>query len=221
MTPAPFGMRYAERESMRVLAAIAVYFLLACPALHGQDAPAKGASETVVVLKSTVTIPANDLRRVRLPRVRAGAILTVQFQVEPGPAAAGEAPGVPRTDALEVEILRREMGNWRRSHLRPVQPSLVATQGELRFRIEDEREYLVVVRQAGDAKSPVQAAFQIELRGPAGTLVPSVRTLSKEKRTAVTVFSLGFLWTALMVCGVPIIRAFRSRRTPPLPPWYA
>ncbi len=228
--PMFFGLRYAERESMRVIAMIAACFLLAQAVLRGQGAPAKGAAEAVVLLKSTVKIPPNDLRRVRLPRVKAGAILTVQFQVAPGGAAgqmgdgqagAGGAPETGEDHALEVEILRRELGSWGKIQLLPMQPALIATRGELQFRIPDEREYLVAMRLGGEAKRPVEAAFHIELRGAEGTLVPTVQTLSKEKRTAVTVFSLGFLWTALMVCGVPIIRAFRSRRTPPSPPWYA
>lgn len=223
---------------MRVLAAIAVCFLLSLPPLLGQDAVAKtaqGETETVVVLRATVEVPPNDLRRIRLPRARMGASVLVALDAgagdstslhgsEPeGPAAggAGGAPDGSAANPFEVEILRREVTWWGKVRFRQMQAAVIATKGDLDFQIPDDSEYQVALRQVGDSKRPARIALQVELRGAGETLAPKVRTLSRERRIAVAVFSLGFLWTTLVICGVPLIRAFRSRRTPPSPPWYA
>lgn len=223
---------------MRVLAAIAVCFLLALPALVGQDTiekPAQGETETVVVLRATVEVPPNDLRRIRLPRAQKGASVLVTLRAETGDSTARDGSGAngpaaggtggPRdgsaANPFEVEILRREATWWGKVGFRQMQTALIATEGNLDFQIPDDSEYQVALRQVGDAKRPARIALQVELRGTGEALAPKVRTLSRERRIAVAVFSLGFLWTTLVICGVPLIRAFRSRRTPPSPPWYA
>ncbi len=242
------GLRYSGRESMRVSAAIAVCLLLVVPVLRGQSALEELSKEragTLVLVDETVDVPPDDFRRVRLPRVRAGAVLWVKFRTAPEAAQASRSSGadVPaakdgtggqaasdrtgrensdgESGGIQVEILRRNDAKPGKVSYRQMQPALIGEQGELQFQIPDEGEYVVAVRQAGAPRDTAHVSLHVEVRGRGGVLAPKAQTLSRERRIAVAVFSLGFLWTALMVCGVPIIRAFRSRRTPPSPPWYA
>ncbi len=233
---------------MRVLAAIAVCLLLVAPALRGYsslDALSKARTGTLFLVNQTVDVPPDDFRRVRLPRVRAGAVLWVKFRTLPaagqaspnsGPAGSaaldgrgeptanadpGRESGDSESNGFHVEILRRDDAKLGKVSYRQVQPALIAEQGELQFQIPDEGEYVVTVRQAGPPRDTADISLQVEVRGDGGAIVPQAQTLSREKRIAVAVFSLGFLWTTLVICGVPLIRAFLSRRRPPSPPWYA
>lgn len=233
---------------MRVLAAIAVCLLLVAPALRGYSSLeelSKARTGMLFLVNETVDVPPDDFRRVRLPRVRAGAALWVKFRTVPGPAQAsrksgrggpadsdgrGSPTGSDRTggedgdgesSGFQVEILRRNGEKLGKVSYRQMQPALIAEQGELQFQIPDEGEYVVSVQQAGHRRDTAYVSLQVEVRGAGGVLVPQAQTLSRERRIAVAVFSLGFLWTTLMVCGVPLIRAFRSQRRPPSPPWYA
>ena len=233
------GVRYSGRESMRVVAAIAACLLFASLALRGQSALEELSRErtgTLFLVDETVDVPPDDFRRLRLPRVRAGAVLWVKFRTVPEAAQASRSSDadVPTASAggdreagengiggFQVEILRRNDAKLGKVSYRQMRPALIAEQGELQIQIPDEGEYVVTVRQAGTSLNSAHASLQVEVRGAGGALAPKAQTLSRERRIAVAVFSLGFLWTTLMVCGVPIIRAFRSRRTPPSPPWYA
>jgi hypothetical protein len=208
---------------MRVFAAIVFCFLLAIPRLNGQDAPATPDPqdlEKVTVLSATVEIPPNDLRRVRLPRLRAGDSVMVEFHTVPA-TPTGASPARDADGPFEVEILRREESRRGKVSYRQLHPVLLATQGDLHYRIPDDGDYVVALRRAGNATRPAQIALRVQVGQATEAALPKVKTLSRERRIAVAVFSLGFLWTTLMICGVPLIRAFRSRRRQTLPSWYA
>ncbi|MDZ7637047.1 MAG: hypothetical protein U5J83_02135 [Bryobacterales bacterium] len=200
---------------MRLVLAIAFIGMSAASSLLAQigSPEQERPVQATTVLNATVDIPPNDLRRVRLPRLSEGAIVLVEFR----PAAAADGPRVP----VEIEILRRdELGKGKVGY-RSMRPSLLAMQGELNYRVPEDGDYVVALRQAGRASRPARVTLHVQLRQPAAPPPPPVKTLSREKRIAVTVFSLGFLWTTLAICGVPLIRAFRSRRRRPSPPWFA
>ena len=92
------GVRYSGRESMRVVAAIAACLLFASLALRGQSALEELSRErtgTLFLVDETVDVPPDDFRRLRLPRVRAGAVLWVKFRTVPEAAQASRSSDYP------------------------------------------------------------------------------------------------------------------------------
>lgn len=162
----------------------------------------------ITVLHSRVLIPPRELRRVSLAELPKGAELFVEYRAE--------VPG----RQIQLEVLRRDgVGEGNRAY-RNLRRLPLDSQGTLRYSVESEGDYMVALRQAEGAKSPLHVELRVELSQGAVAPRPQIQTLSHEKRLAVAVFSLGFLWTTVVLCGVPILRAFRSRRKREVHPWY-
>jgi hypothetical protein len=162
----------------------------------------------ITVLHSRVLIPPRELRRVSLAELPKGAELFVEYRAE--------VPG----RQIQLEVLRRDgVGEGNRA-FRNLRRLPLDSQGTLRYSVESEGDYIVALRQAEGAKSPLHVELRVELSQGAVAPRPQIQTLSHEKRLAVAIFSLGFLWTTVVLCGVPILRAFRSRRKREVHPWY-
>jgi hypothetical protein len=179
--------------------------------LAAQDAPVTqpGQPRVVSVLNTVVSIPSGDLRRVSLPRLAAGASLQVEFRMF--------SPELP----VEMELLRRERGGEGKAVFRHYGRVPLTASGDFRYAIPESGDYVLALRQVERTGRSARVQLQVRIRSASQPVAPMVHTLSREKRIAVAIFSLGFLWTTLLVCGMPIIRAFRSRRRPSSPPWYA
>lgn len=172
-------------------------------------------------LERAVDLPSGDPRRITLPLMKAGAWLEVH--VEP---AAGTKSSMLRH--VQVEILRDDSalldGRRKRTQsladLQSVALSTGPWEQPVRYRAPWDGRYVVVLRQTNPSRETIPLEVRTNLYRQQ-TAKPSVYTLPAGTRTAVAVFSGGLLWTVLLLCGTPIIRAFRSRRTTPEPPWYA
>jgi hypothetical protein len=171
--------------------------------------PQPRQSEIVSVLNTVVTVPSADLRRLSLPRLTAGSHLQVEFR-----AFSPELP-------VEMELLRRERGGEGKAVFRHYGRVPLSAGGDFRYAIPESGDYVLALRQVERTGRSARVQLQVRIRVPSQPAAPTVYTLSREKRIAVAIFSAGFLWTTLLVCGMPIIRAFRSRRRPSSPPWYA
>lgn len=173
-------------------------------------------ARTIDVIQTTAEIPQGDLRRVRLPWMRAGDSLIVQFRVE-GQPEGPESGEQARPDPIHVEILRRERSWFGRVDYRQLRSALAAGQGEFEWRVPEDGDYVVALRKAASAGLPSRVTLGVKMRRHAGLTVTRISTAG---RLAVLSFSLGFLLTVFSSCGVPIIRAFRARKRPPSPPWF-
>lgn len=159
------------------------------------------------VIQRVISLPPQDVRRVTLSNLAAGSVIHVRFD------------SLTPTRPAQVELLLREQngsGTAYRS-LRLVGPT---ERGQLRFPVPEAGTYLITVRQPANAKRPINLGLEITLELPSPAATPAPRTLPTGTRIAVAVFSFGFLWTTLLLCGAPIIRAFRRRRTPQPQIWY-
>ncbi|MCW5963149.1 MAG: hypothetical protein KIT83_03845 [Bryobacterales bacterium] len=173
------------------------------------------------VLERTVNLPSGDPRRITLPRVNAGTRIEVMVT----PADAAETTDLHN---VQVEILRDD-AHVTETKRRPsrsaasLQSVLLSTgpwATPIRYQAPWDGHYLVVLRQSNASRAAIPLHVQARLQ--AGRMnSPEVYTLPPETRTAVAVFSAGLLWTTLLLCGAPIIRAFRSRRNFEEPPWFA
>lgn len=191
---------------LMLLHCIAAQSLTGQPAVRAQ---APRHTETLSVINTVVSIPTGDLRRVSLPRLRAGASLQVEFH--------SLSPALP----VEMELLRREGGEEGKTVFRHYGRISLTARGDFRYPIAESGDYLLALRQTERSGRTARVQLRVHVRTRAQSKAPAVYTLSHEKRIAVTIFSVGFLWTTLLVCGVPIVRAFRSRKRPSSPPWYA
>jgi hypothetical protein len=179
--------------------------------LAAQNAAAPDArqSEIESVLNAVVSVPSADLRRLSLPRLTAGSHLQVEFR-----AFSPELP-------VEMELLRRERGGEGRAVFRHYGRVPLTASGDFRFAIPESGDYVLALRQVERTGRAARVQLHVRVGEARRAAAATVHTLSREKRIAVAIFSVGFLWTTLLVCGMPIIRAFRSRRRPSSPPWYA
>lgn len=204
------ALRYAERGRMRWPVILALLHLIAIAPLGAQPAPAAspGATEAPSVLTTLVTIPSGDLRRVSLPRMGSGASLEVSYH-----ALSPEAP-------VELELLRRERGGEGKPVFRHHGRIPVTADGRFQYSVPEAGDFLLVLRQTERTGKTARVHLQVRIQGASTTVATEVRTLPRETRIAVAIFSVGFLWTTLLVCGVPVIRAFRSRKTPSSHLWY-
>lgn len=171
----------------------------------------------VTLFDQRVQLPSRDPRRVTLPAVHPGTVILVEAL--PSQDEAGLPPG-----ALQIEILRRETAadSPAASALESVYLFHGSPDGPLRYRVTRAGQYLVAVRQAGTGAADAAIRLRVRMeRAPSRPPRPAPRTLPEDTRIAVGVFSAGLLWTTLLLCGVPIIRAFRSRRRSGGPPWSA
>lgn len=183
-------------------------------AVNSEQAP-------LFVLEREVSLPSGDPRRITLPRMNAGTRIEVMVT----PAGASETNDLRD---VQVEILRDDapVSETKRRDGRSAvgfQSVLLSTgpwATPIRYEAPWDGHYLVVLRQSNPNGKSMGLHVITHLRtGPAKS--PEVYTLPPGTRTAVAVFSAGLLWTTLLLCGAPILRAFRSRRNFEEPPWFA
>ena len=197
---------------MRGAFCIPVLWAILCVPLLAQsdNVPILGEvpADRITVLHSRVLIPPRELRRVNLAHLPKGAELLVEY--------GAEVPG----RRIQLELLRRNGAGEGNDAYRNIRRLPLDSEGTLRYSVESEGDYIVALRQAEGARAPLHVQLRVELSKRSPATRPSIQTLSHEKRLAVAIFSLGFLWTTVVLCGVPILRAFRSRRKREVHPWY-
>lgn len=170
-------------------------------------------------------IPAGDLRRLTLPRLRSGTLVNIEIQ------AADSTQSVDM-HSLQLEILQGSAGLPADDRpggipsLSRAWDSVLLYAGPwdkpIRYRAVRDGVCVIVLRQRDRQGSTLALKIRVHLQGGAAASQPEAPyELSRETRTAVAVFSAGLLWTTLLLCGAPIMRAFRDRRRRPEPPWYA
>ncbi len=180
-----------------------------------------GAGTVLFATRHQVALPAGDPRRLRLPLVKAGTLVELDVQ----PAVGTDAT---RLHSVELELLRDDRTpesqhsarGMRSTALQPVLRSTGPWQSPLQYRAPWDGQYLVVLRQTNGQRRTINLVVSAKLyRASNSPSEPYM--LNTATRVAVAVFSGGLLWTTLLLCGLPIIRAFRLRRRLPEPPWYA
>ncbi len=186
-----------------------------------QPIPAPGDAPAAIHYAEThqVDLPSGDPRRLRLPLLRAGTVLELSVR-------AGTETDADSLEWVQMELLRDDQlpqtgdsGRPRRGVLQPVLRIAGTGKTPVRFRVPWDGNYLVVLRQSHPKGQPVALEVDVRLRRtPETPTEPFV--LSSSTRRAVAIFSGGLLWTTLWLCGVPIIRAFRSRSRRAAPPWF-
>lgn len=200
---------------------VVVVCVLGDPAVaQAQQDVARTAPERRVrtVFNHSVTLPPRDPRRVTLRDLEPGTVILVEVL----PASA-EVPSAAAE--MRVEILRRTRFNSRDARVsafESVHLQRGVTSDPIRYPVEEKGDYLVAIQWDGDSApgTTIRLLVQVDQavkRSPK----PPVYTLPTDTRIAVAVFSAGLLWTTLLLCGVPIIRAFRSRRRNAAPPWFS
>ncbi len=184
----------------------------------GQQQPGPAQGRFVFsVFDQQVELPPGDPRRVTVPEVGVGSLIVVDLL----PAA-----DTPNPSDIRLEILRRTADENQRPG-RSAFESVYLQQGlapdPVRFPVKTSGRYIVAVRQGENGVPGAAIRFRVQVERPtsASPAKPQPRTLPEDTRIAVGVFSAGLLWTTLLLCGVPIIRAFRSRRRRLEHPWSA
>jgi|GEM_PF-2545989 len=193
-----------------------------------------------------VTLPPGDPRRVSLPWLENGTLIQIQLDV-PEESGSGtkqtiqvevlrpqraEAPNEKAARGTPMEsVLRTE---WRGPVAdTPRTTTSPATSGArdetqarrrdvIRYRAVREGRYVVVLRENSKARQDAKVRLRVTIDRP---IVPRLtiappKTLPDDTRFAVAVFSFGLLWTTLLLCGWPIIRAFRSEKRHSEQFWY-
>jgi hypothetical protein len=186
----------------------------------GQDSNRQGVSVRSIytIFDHPVYLPPGDPRRVTLPDLQSGTVIIVE--VLPQVADAG-AP----VHSVGVEILRRTRQTNQTAGVSLYESAHLAKgrhEEPIRFPVKVDGNYLVAVRCDEDAESGASVRLRVQVdRQNSRAAKATVYTLPDDTRVAVAVFSAGLLWTTLLLCGVPIIRAFRSRRRNATPPWFS
>lgn len=183
-----------------------------------QPAP-DGQPDVLFAEKHRLELPTGDPRRLRLPLLKAGTLLELSVR------SVADA-STTSLEWVEVELLRDDRlprdHRGGRSGPRTLQ-SVLRSGGPwdspIEFRAPWDGNYVVVLRQSHPQAQVMKLEVEARLRRTSETRAEPV-VLSDSTRRAVAVFSGGLLWTMLWLCGVPLMRAFRSRNRRATPPWY-
>lgn len=182
-------------------------------------------THSAVWIERAVQLPSGDPRRISLPHLEADTEIQVRVEAIPGQQQ-------PLPEHLRVEILRYDPAAPERPSqsegdgLRLIPLAKNPLPEPFHFQVPRDGHYMVVLHQRNAQRATADLLVQVRLRRPERSVqsrreAPAPYTLPPSARIAVAVFSAGLLWTTLLLCGAPIVRAFRSRRTPEEPPWFA
>ena len=192
------------------------------------QATATSHQPILFLFERTLDLPSGDLRRITLPRVKAGTMIVLEAETEQsGPSMdlrnlrieILHDPSALADSALAAEADGR---GKRRSQMRSMAVYAGPWDPALRFRTPQDGRYVVVLRQQNAEGTPLPLSLRVRLLpSPVTAKVTEPITLPQNTRSAVAIFSAGLLWTTLLLFGTPVIRAFRSRRRQEGPPWFA